>query len=303
MRVPPSLAYSAITPSSRRLTSSINAGGQDHSRPTITPIFCISPPHRPGSNSHSASLLLTRFSVVASACMPQRRSWPDEAISHLASLLIIRFSSHCRGRTLPDDAISAFRHCVRIHPVIASCMHAAAAFAEAISHSASLLLIRFSVIARRAHLARRSNLSFCITPPYPLFRHCDGRPSLRPTKQSLILHHSSISAFSVIATACMPQRALFARRSNLRAPIAGHHPAPPMYCRIIWCHHGQSCAQPSQMRRAFQIPLPHSISENQRLFPRLESSRADGEDDIPAGAAPRSRSSSYSLGMYRHGQL
>ncbi len=44
MRVPPSLAYSAITPSFRLLTSSIKAGGQDHSRPTITPILSILPP-------------------------------------------------------------------------------------------------------------------------------------------------------------------------------------------------------------------------------------------------------------------
>src|SRR5580693_8408228 len=41
MRVPPSLAYSATTPALRRLTSSIKAGGHDHSRPTITPIFDI----------------------------------------------------------------------------------------------------------------------------------------------------------------------------------------------------------------------------------------------------------------------
>ena len=38
-RVPPSLAYSAVTPVPRLLTSSMKAGGQDHSRPTMTPIF------------------------------------------------------------------------------------------------------------------------------------------------------------------------------------------------------------------------------------------------------------------------
>src|SRR6266545_5749778 len=44
MRVPPSSAYSATISSLRLLTSSIKAGGHDHSRPTITPIFCILPP-------------------------------------------------------------------------------------------------------------------------------------------------------------------------------------------------------------------------------------------------------------------
>src|SRR5262245_33487415 len=40
MRVPPSLTYSATTPASRLLTSSMNAGGQDHSRPTNRPSLC-----------------------------------------------------------------------------------------------------------------------------------------------------------------------------------------------------------------------------------------------------------------------
>src|SRR5262245_2383416 len=41
MRVPPSWANSATTPASRRLTSSIKAGGNDHSRPTSKPTFCV----------------------------------------------------------------------------------------------------------------------------------------------------------------------------------------------------------------------------------------------------------------------
>src|SRR5881392_2705171 len=41
MRVPPSLTNSATTPSSRRLTSSMKAGGKDHSRPTNRPTFSV----------------------------------------------------------------------------------------------------------------------------------------------------------------------------------------------------------------------------------------------------------------------
>src|SRR6266536_4442947 len=41
MRVPPSLTNSATTPSSRRLTSSMKAGGKDHSRPTSRPTFSV----------------------------------------------------------------------------------------------------------------------------------------------------------------------------------------------------------------------------------------------------------------------
>src|ERR1700752_1167370 len=44
MRVPPSLAYSATTSSFLFSTSSIKAGGHDHSRPTITPILSMVPP-------------------------------------------------------------------------------------------------------------------------------------------------------------------------------------------------------------------------------------------------------------------
>src|SRR5215467_8898542 len=39
MRVLPSLTNSATTPSSRRFTSSMKAGGKDHSRPTSRPTF------------------------------------------------------------------------------------------------------------------------------------------------------------------------------------------------------------------------------------------------------------------------
>src|SRR5262245_29181092 len=39
MRVPPSVTYPATTPAWRRLTSSRNAGGNDHSRPTSRPTF------------------------------------------------------------------------------------------------------------------------------------------------------------------------------------------------------------------------------------------------------------------------
>src|SRR5260370_29384881 len=41
MRVPPSLTNSATTSSSRRLTSSMKAGGKDHSRPTSRPTFKV----------------------------------------------------------------------------------------------------------------------------------------------------------------------------------------------------------------------------------------------------------------------
>src|SRR5260370_20053963 len=41
MRVPPSLTNSATTFSLRRLTSSMKAGGKDHSRPTSRPTFKV----------------------------------------------------------------------------------------------------------------------------------------------------------------------------------------------------------------------------------------------------------------------
>ncbi len=52
---PPTLAYSATTPRSRRLTSSMKAGGQDHSRPTNNPMrFVMRPPvvARRGNRAH-----------------------------------------------------------------------------------------------------------------------------------------------------------------------------------------------------------------------------------------------------------
>ena len=41
IRGAPSFTYSAVTPASRRFTSSMNAGGKDHSRPTISPTFVV----------------------------------------------------------------------------------------------------------------------------------------------------------------------------------------------------------------------------------------------------------------------
>src|SRR5580704_15412189 len=40
MRVPPSFTNSAVTPASRLFTSSMNFGGNDHSRPTMTTTLC-----------------------------------------------------------------------------------------------------------------------------------------------------------------------------------------------------------------------------------------------------------------------
>src|SRR5579864_7095136 len=47
MRVPPSFKNSATTPALRPLTSSMNAGGKDHSRPTMSPIFFMKTPVLP----------------------------------------------------------------------------------------------------------------------------------------------------------------------------------------------------------------------------------------------------------------
>src|SRR5687768_11683 len=55
-RVPPSFTYSATTSASRRLTSSMNAGGKDHSRPTMSPTFAI--------------MLCVLQSIVASDVLP-----------------------------------------------------------------------------------------------------------------------------------------------------------------------------------------------------------------------------------------
>src|SRR5688572_29244721 len=55
-RVPPSFTNSATTSASRRLTSSMNAGGKDHSRPTMSPTFAI--------------MLCVLQSIVASDVLP-----------------------------------------------------------------------------------------------------------------------------------------------------------------------------------------------------------------------------------------
>ena len=56
--------------------------------------------------------------------------------------------------------------------------------------------------------------------------------------------------------------------------------------RIISCHQGQSCAQPSQMRRAFPMPLPQSRPESCFIAGQVGIIVPDGEDDVHA---PQSR--------------
>src|SRR3990172_6696596 len=67
MRVPPSLAYSAVTPASRLFTSSTKAGGHDHPRPTMTPILSIMPPSKLGFGSpsdHPQMRVLERVGIL-----------------------------------------------------------------------------------------------------------------------------------------------------------------------------------------------------------------------------------------------
>src|SRR5579859_2336086 len=79
MRVPPILTYSATTPSSRRLTSSMKAGGNDHSRPTSRPTFRVIGrlPSRSivTADVHSNHLLPIR--PVVNPAIPDAQGMPD----------------------------------------------------------------------------------------------------------------------------------------------------------------------------------------------------------------------------------
>src|SRR3954447_19973017 len=59
--VPPSFTYSASTPASRLATSSMKAGGKDHSRPVSRPTFTM---------SVSGSRLMVQVSGVPRSIMP-----------------------------------------------------------------------------------------------------------------------------------------------------------------------------------------------------------------------------------------
>src|SRR2546425_3462092 len=79
MRVPPSLTNSATTPSSRRLTSSMKAGGKDHSRPTSRPTFRVirKLPSRSSvtADVHADHLLPIR--PVVNPAIPNAQCMPD----------------------------------------------------------------------------------------------------------------------------------------------------------------------------------------------------------------------------------
>src|ERR1700687_879214 len=92
MRVPPSCAYSAVTPVWRWLTSSIKAGGNDHSRPTITPIFVIAPPQIASGG--------LRRPVVRQILMLDRRHLPPRCVP--AEYLRVE---HCAGRTFSSTRL------------------------------------------------------------------------------------------------------------------------------------------------------------------------------------------------------
>src|SRR5262245_8669569 len=88
-RVPPSLASSAITPWPRLATSSINAGGHDHSRPTSKPTFFTGDPLIVPADVHRQHALphgpVVRHTVPQSQCVadtlrPQRVRQPLVAV-------------------------------------------------------------------------------------------------------------------------------------------------------------------------------------------------------------------------------
>ena len=67
-----------------------------------------------------------------------------------------------------------------------------------------------------------------------------------------------------------------------------------MYSRIIFSQYGQSCAQPSQMRRAFPIPFAQRMAESASIVGVGRVVPPDGEDDVlpaeclePAGVVLR----------------
>src|SRR5688500_15218358 len=101
-RVPPSFTYSATTSASRRLTSSMNAGGKDHSRPTMSPTFAI--------------MLCVLQSVVASDVLPDH-ALPIRPIVRPA----IPDAKGVRNSLLPERA--GKRLVVPIHRIVASDGH------------------------------------------------------------------------------------------------------------------------------------------------------------------------------------
>ena len=74
------------------------------------------------------------------------------------------------------------------------------------------------------------------------------------------------------------------------ALLARSHPTPtqscpPMYFTIISRQYGQSCAQPSQIRSACQMPFDHERRENYSFVAAHRIVAADGEDDLQCASA------------------
>src|SRR5260370_37486327 len=93
MRVPPSLTNSATTPSSRWLTSSMKAGGKDHSRPTSRPTFSVIRQLHSRSivtaDIHADHLLPKR--PVVNPAIPYAQSMPDAfAPQYAGEALVVR---------------------------------------------------------------------------------------------------------------------------------------------------------------------------------------------------------------------
>src|SRR2546421_4035503 len=93
MRVPPSLTNSATTSSSRRLTSSMKAGGKDHSRPTSRPIFKVIrvlPSRSIVTTDVHSDHLLPPWPIVNPA-IPDAQSMPDVLVPEdTRKVLIVR---------------------------------------------------------------------------------------------------------------------------------------------------------------------------------------------------------------------
>src|SRR5262245_13893387 len=89
MRVPPSLANSAMTPAFRRFTSSMNFGGNDHSRPTRSPTFFMT------TSIVSADVerehLVPKRPVVGPA-VPQTQGVPDSLLPQRRGKPLVGFT-------------------------------------------------------------------------------------------------------------------------------------------------------------------------------------------------------------------
>src|SRR5687768_7061292 len=98
--VPPSFTNSAVTPESRRATSSMNAGGNDHSRPTTKPIFSI--------GVSLSEFRVSRFEFRENTQLETQTSKLETPQSCPPIYIGSIFAQYCQSWYQPSQILSAF---------------------------------------------------------------------------------------------------------------------------------------------------------------------------------------------------